>query len=74
MHHFEIIKQKLYSLTEKFDKSFLILVPANCELENDYNCCSSFTVSLVDKVTTGSIDFLSVITNVVLDMQQYLML
>ena len=32
-------------------------------LKNDFNCCNCFALSLVDKVTTGTESFLSVIVN-----------
>ena len=33
------------------------------ELQPDFNCCNSFALSWVDKVTTGTLNFVSDIAN-----------
>ena len=83
MHHFQMIKQKVYWLPENFDQLsnlnigfvsvllFLIdiccfcivVISVDCSFKND--CCNSFALSWVDKVTTWTQSFVSVIANVV---------
>ena len=69
MHHFQVIKQKHYLLPENLDQlsnldiGFAPVLLYSMHL--DFNCCSSFGLSSVDKVTNGKYIFASAIANVV---------
>ena len=62
--HFQAIKQKVYLLLEKFCWYFCLIF-IQVILKPDFNCCNSFALSWVDKVTTGTESFVSVILNFV---------
>ena len=72
-----MIKQKAHSLLENLDQLKnlnIVFVPdvvldwylfqLNVLLKPDFNCFNSFTLSWVDKVTTGTLSFVSVTINV----------
>ena len=42
---------------------WLIFVPVNCSFKPDFNCWNNFALSCVDKVTTGTLSFVSVISD-----------
>ena len=72
-----MIKQKVYLLPENQDQLsnlnirfvsvllfFIDKYAFNCYFKKCFNCCDSFALSLVDKVTTEHKRFVSVIANV----------
>ena len=71
VHYIQMIKQNVYLHPENFDQLsnlnigfvFLLLLltfPVNCSLEKNFNCCTSFVLTLVDKVSTRTESFVSV--------------
>ena len=63
-----MIKQKVYLLLENLDElgnlNIEILFHLTFVLKPNFNCCNSFSVSWVHKVTTGAYIFVSVNVNV----------
>ena len=41
-----------------------VFIPVSCFLKPDFNCCTSFALSWVDKVATRTYSFVFVIANV----------